>query len=260
LRLPGLVRKLLAPQSQQPFSALVRLPYDFENIFYNLFEGGMVCRHVLDAGLKQEKLRVMQSFTDKLTPFRCPSGCYICCSDIILMSYVEYRLILDYLKDNWSKHDILETFKKRVGNLSFNNSPLCPFVNHDSHPGHCLIYPARPLVCRAYGTAVHPCVYVDLGKYPPCNEKIYHQAHFDLMHNGKDLIGIKIDNKRVILLASFEMWAVLDTVEPEARKKVFSTYICCKRFSFSAVISDQNERLIIYENGRITRPGWFNFA
>lgn len=260
MRLPGIIKKLLAPQSQQPFSALIRLPYDFEDIFYKLFIDGGACSYALAENLINEKARKIQSFTNKLPPFQCPAGCYTCCSDIVLMSYVEYRLILDYLKKTWPIPAILETFKKYVGKISFNNSPLCPFVNHDLHHGHCRIYHARPLVCRAYGTAVHPCTHVDLGKYPPCDEKIYHQVHFDLMHDGKDVIGIEIDDNRTILLTSFEFWTILDVVKTGARKKIFNTYIANRRFNFSAIIADKNNQLIVYEHGKKTHPGWFHFA
>ncbi len=107
----------------------------------------------------------------------CVPGCSECCSQLPLVTFDEWRLILDWMQDNLTAggrarvvrnaealltegESVLPSWMRLgevdlespeavdvVGEMFDNESTTCPFL----FDGRCSIYPVRPLVCRSYG-------------------------------------------------------------------------------------------------------------
>lgn len=110
--------------------------------------------------------------------FLCPSSCHECCDEYFYVSEVEYFLIRNHLQaiapdvfelakeEGKQQYKLLqeecpEEYKKLNTNVTpFNmfkdcdiieKFKTCPFV--DKKTGKCLVYKARPIICRLYGTS-----------------------------------------------------------------------------------------------------------
>lgn len=141
--------------------------------------------------------------------YNCPPSCYRCCTGSILMSYTEFTYITLFLQENWSAVSTKEWMQRKVGWLQEGESKLlCPFLNERNPSRHCIIYPARPLICRAFGTAVAPC-----GEAEPAamDEGSFHQAYSLLYYGGGvSFIALQISSEWALFKAPFELWCLAD--------------------------------------------------
>ena len=76
----------------------------------------------------------------------CKKGCCDCCTNDFEISAAEYFMLLRYMDIKFGK-DFIQRISQKA-RLSFN-APTCIFVNNTD--GTCVVYEARPLICRKYG-------------------------------------------------------------------------------------------------------------
>ena len=90
------------------------------------------------AGGNQEKLMDIEDLYNLIPDFICTKGCYECCKNFGVPSrtQVEDERVKAFLRKNSMQPG------KAIGNT-------CPYLNETG----CSIYPARPLICRLYGTS-----------------------------------------------------------------------------------------------------------
>ncbi len=95
--------------------------------------------------LYDEAARNSQVFQSTFSVY-CPSGCGTCCEHFLPeLSEVEASLMAAYIL--FIKQD--DALVERLQNHDGENFP-CPLYTADS-PAHCLVYPARGLICRLFG-------------------------------------------------------------------------------------------------------------
>lgn len=127
---------------------------------------------VRDNKLVRELKRIYKEtdYRMKRVPAVCINKCYHCCYQPVFVHISEQLVILDYLKNNFSK-EALNVFKIILENwfTYFNNNTPTdkPLVSGDVdnftkqmmqdkvpclflRDGECAIYPVRPLACRTY--------------------------------------------------------------------------------------------------------------
>lgn len=90
----------------------------------------------------------LTSASEHHAPVACPSGCGLCCAsftpDILP---IEAELLAFFLLTE--KPELAEKVKSL--DLAAQSSEICPFW-YPSKPGeNCMVYPARPLICRLFG-------------------------------------------------------------------------------------------------------------
>ena len=120
---------------------------------------------------------VVEQVEGEFACVHCVPGCSECCSQLPLVTFDEWRLILDWMHDNlagprragivrnaealltddesvlprWMRLGEVDLESAEaadiVGEMFDNESTTCPFL----FDGRCSIYSVRPLVCRAYG-------------------------------------------------------------------------------------------------------------
>lgn len=99
-------------------------------------------------------LKVYQDFDaevarfQKATGLRCPKGCGQCCDNPEVATTLLEGLVIAVALSRKKKLDFsLEQFASRAG------EKICIFFKRqkNSGAGSCLVYPWRPLVCRAFG-------------------------------------------------------------------------------------------------------------
>ncbi|MBR6126534.1 YkgJ family cysteine cluster protein [bacterium] len=86
----------------------------------------------------------------KQAPFiKCKKGCVHCCSDgEYPMSELEFiNIMLEYMKLDAEKRSKVDKNIKELLNKDNPYSYTCPFLLN----GECSVYPARALICRAFG-------------------------------------------------------------------------------------------------------------
>ncbi len=74
--------------------------------------------------------------------FKCQKGCYSCCKKDLTVSQIEAENIKDHLKNP----QVLEKISLDKGQKAY-----CDFLSED---GACLIYEARPIICRSHGAPI----------------------------------------------------------------------------------------------------------
>ena len=83
---------------------------------------------------------------------KCANGCYNCCANGLTVSPIEAQSILDFLKS--SEERLVSIEQLQVDNP--HRDLHCKFLGRE---GQCMIYEARPLICRSHGAPVqyrHP--------------------------------------------------------------------------------------------------------
>jgi len=94
------------------------------------------------------------------SPYRCPSGCGICCTrHVPSITVPEAHLVARYLLQH--ARELPSPTGERDG------CTACPFYNPDSDE-HCTIYPVRPLICRLFGFAASGGRQDEL-RFKPCS-------------------------------------------------------------------------------------------
>ena len=147
-------------------------------------------------------------------PCHCPADCCDCCQGTILMSYYEYVTILDYLLKE-APAAVPGLLTDRLGVLKEGRALLCPFLQDGFSQRHCSIYPARPLICRVYGTLAAPC---HLGiESAHLGEDTYDRAHKKVhLDEDGELTGLYLDDDLVLCQAPFDLWLLVDLEGPPA--------------------------------------------
>ncbi len=181
-------------------------------------------------------------------PYRCDPSCYRCCTGSILMSYTEFTYVTLYLQETWPERHIEELMRNRVGRLQEDEVKLlCPFLEIDAPSRHCRIYPARPLICRAFGTTAAPC-----GEVEPAHmeEESFNRA-YSLLYYGDthNFIALQLSPEWALFQAPFALWCLADGgEEPRA-------FLCSllerKKESYRAVLYDlQENRFFTFLRGK----------
>jgi Fe-S-cluster containining protein len=95
---------------------------------------------------------------------KCCKGCSKCCYQIFRISNFDAEIIREYL--NREDNSALKmNLKKKADEYLKNNNSIksCPALNEE---GACMIYPARPVICRRFGPPVYD--YKNPGKLHAC--------------------------------------------------------------------------------------------
>ncbi len=177
--------------------------------------------------------------------YHCPAHCNKCCYGSILMSYTEFTFIMLYIQQNWAAEKTGDLFQERVGLLQNEESLLCPFLQEDANSRHCLIYPARPLICRVFGTTASPCEQPVTSSH--LEDELFYQAYDLLYYSSNRLIALDLDPEWSVYEAPFALWCLADD-GPESRSFLRS-FIEESGDSFRAVLYDQKEKTFFYYSG-----------
>lgn len=174
--------------------------------------------------------------------YHCPADCNDCCYGSILMSYTEFTLIMLYLQHNWTPEEMAALFRERVGLLQNDESLLCPFLQEEAGARHCRIYPARPLICRVFGTTASPC------KQPVTpshlNDELFYQAYDLFYYSSGQFIALDIDRKWSVYEAPFAFWCLAD--DSEESRSFLRSFVEEKGDSLRAVLYDQEAKMFFY--------------
>ncbi len=174
--------------------------------------------------------------------YHCPADCNTCCYGSILMSYTEFTFIMLYLQDNWTTEQIGELFRERVGLLQNEESLLCPFLQEETGARHCRIYPARPLICRVFGTTASPC------QQPVAPsllaEELFYQTYDLFYYSGNQFIALNLDREWAVYEAPFAFWCLAD--DSTESRSFLRSFIEERGDSFRAVLYDQEEKAFFY--------------
>lgn len=92
--------------------------------------------------------RVSEKYADEIA---CAKGCSECCKKILSFFRVEFFSIVDYIQKNHIDESIIID---NIDAILSKNSRACPLLHNDE----CLIYDARPIICRTFGL---PAIVVD---------------------------------------------------------------------------------------------------
>lgn len=114
--------------------------------------------------------------------FACKKGCGSCCTQLVCCTEPEMDLIADYILSLSKKErkKIISIASKKIKDIQIDNLEMLykasdeqlgiPCMYIDQTKGECMIYPARPVVCRGYrakqctrGESIWYAVYGDLG-------------------------------------------------------------------------------------------------
>lgn len=174
--------------------------------------------------------------------YHCPTDCNNCCYGSILMSYTEFTSIMLYLQNNWTPEQIESLFRERVGLLQNEESLLCPFLQEEAGARHCRIYPARPLICRVFGTSASPCEQPIIPSH--LEEELFYQAYDLFYYAGNQFIALDLDSKWSVYEAPFAFWCLAD--DSEESRSFLRSFIEEKGESLRTVLYDQEEKAFFY--------------
>ncbi len=122
--------------------------------------------------IQKEFARNIAKYGDKI---KCKKGCYQCCHQIFRVTMADSYIIKKFL--NTQSPQFKSSLKERASEYIENNSSKeiakadyyispkfpCPALNED---GACMIYEARPVICRRFGPPVYD--YKNPGKLFAC--------------------------------------------------------------------------------------------
>ena len=194
-----------------------------------------------------ERVEAVANMLKEKEKYHCPTDCRLCCYGAILMSYTEFTSIMLYLQNNWRAEQTQELFRERVGLMQNEQSLLCPFLQEEAVARHCLIYPARPLICRVFGTTASPCAEDITASV--LEEELFYQAYNLLYYAHNQFIALSLDEEWALFEAPFAFWCLADS-EPESRR--FLRFLVAEKGeSFKAVFYHQRDKIFFtYSDGR----------
>lgn len=172
----------------------------------------------------------------------CPPGCNECCYGSILMSYTEFTFIMLYLQAHWSREQIENLFRERIGLLQNEESLLCPFLAEEAKTRHCRIYAARPLICRVFGTSASPCNRSINSTHFP--EELFYRAYDLFYYGGSQFIALNLDEKWSLFEAPFALWCLAD--DSKESRRFLREFILEKGDSLRAVLYDQQAKTFFH--------------
>lgn len=194
----------------------------------------------------RQRMKAVRELLNDYESFNCFPSCNRCCYGSILISYTEFNYILLYIQEMWSAEEVKELFRKRVGLIQDEKTVLCPFLKEEESREHCSVYPARPLICRVFGTTAAPCEESIEPLYLP--ENLFYQAYDLLYYVGNNFIALHIDREWALFEAPFTFWCLADEGK---RERIFlKKLILEKGESYNAVIYDLGKgKFVVYRNG-----------
>jgi len=194
-----------------------------------------------------ERMETVANMLKDKEEYNCATDCRSCCYGSILMSYTEFTYIMLHLQNNWGAEEIQELFRKRVGLMQNEESLLCPFLQEEMVARHCLIYSARPLICRVFGTTASPCAEAMAPSI--LEEELFYRA-YDLLHYANSqFIALSLDEEWAIFEAPFAFWCLADN--DSVSRRFLRTLVEKKGESFKAVFYHQVENeFFAYSGGK----------
>lgn len=192
-----------------------------------------------------ERMETVSGLLRDKEKYHCPAHCNKCCYGSILMSYTEFTFIMLYLQQNWGTEQIGGLFQERVGLLQDEKSLLCPFLQEDAGSRHCLIYPARPLICRVFGTTASPCEQPLTPSH--LEEELFYQAYDLFYYSNNRVIALDLDAEWSVYEAPFALWCLADDC-PESRSFLRS-FVEESGDSLRAIFYDQKDKTYFYYCG-----------
>lgn len=195
----------------------------------------------------REKLERVKRLLEGKEKYGCPSSCKRCCYGTILMSYTEFTYIMLYLQEEWKEENLHNFFKQKVGLLQEDRRALlCPFLEENAFEKHCLIYPARPLICRVFGTTAAECGEPIVPSF--LDEKLFYFAYNLLYYSGEQFIALNLDEKIALYEAPFALWCLAD--DSSEGREFLIRLIEKEGDSFQGVLYERpHNRFFVLENG-----------
>jgi Fe-S-cluster containining protein len=92
--------------------------------------------------------KVHDKYSDEIA---CKKGCSSCCEKVLSFFPVEFFHIVEYIRTHDVDTDLLAA---NVDSIKKGKVEVCPFL----HKKVCMIYDARPIICRTFGL---PAIMVD---------------------------------------------------------------------------------------------------
>ncbi len=157
----------------------------------------------------RERMERVKRLLKDREKYSCPPSCKLCCYGSILMSYTEFTYIMVNMQENWNMNDLQRIFEQKVGLLQDDRRALlCPFLDEKASQKHCLIYHARPLICRVFGTTAAACNEPIEPSF--LDEEAFYFAYNLLYYSGEQFIALNLDEKIALYEAPFALWCLAD--------------------------------------------------
>ncbi len=195
----------------------------------------------------RDRMGQVKHFLEGRENYNCPSSCKHCCYGSILMSYTEFTFIMMFIQKNWSEDYIEWLLEEKIGLLQEDHRYLlCPFLQENVSKEHCLVYPARPLICRVFGTTAAECGEQIVPSY--MEEEILYHAHKLLYYSGEQFIALNLDEKISLFEAPFTLWCLAD--DSSESRNYLTRLIEKKKHSFQGVLYENKKHsFYVLENG-----------
>lgn len=116
---------------------------------------------------KGYKKRLIRTY-NKIPKTSCRQ-CGLCCYDSPYVTYPEFLLVLDYVKENLDKELLLDIYKKSIKHYVLgiiSKECPCAFL----HDNTCLIYSVSPVACKRWGLQTKESYERDLARDHKNNE------------------------------------------------------------------------------------------
>ena len=208
------------------------IPYDFTRL-QKLFSRPALLNEFAHYSMGQVEEMLQHS-----NHYNCSPSCNRCCYGSILMSYTEFNYIWIYLEQCWSSERINELLQLDIKRIQGDSTIRCPFLASNKAAGHCKIYQARPLICRAFGTTAAPC---DEDIEPvPLNNSLFYRAYDQLYYANNQFIALTISDDWALFEAPFAFWCLADS--DESSRQFLTQFIQDKNDTFHAVLYDLHRR------------------
>ncbi len=110
---------------------------------------------------------------------RCPEGCGACCS-------AAYEPEVSLPEGEYAARYILEEQQELESRFSMMKKRSCCIFYDESTPFHCMIYPARPVICRGFGFSGYTNKYGEF-IYRPCRHM--HPSQFKEHYSNGPIIS-----------------------------------------------------------------------
>lgn len=148
-------------------------------------------------------------------------ACGRCCPTFPFTTrYIEYRYVVNFLEESLAAEQKRRLVEERFGGVDSRGSPRCPF--HEE--GRCLVYRARPLICRRSVAGESICLSYDQEvAYPAWTGReesfrflaVNCLVNFEEEGNAYREIGLTVPGRGVLVMAPFEFWFLLELGRPD---------------------------------------------
>lgn len=161
------------------------------------------------------------------TPCR---SCGNCCPTFpFTVRYVEYRCVMEHVEKTFTIDEKRGLIEERAGRVRQGGHPVCPFLGE----GKCLVYPARPLVCRRAVAGESICLRYDQSE-KSClawagGEESFRFLALSCLVNYIEEdgayreIGLAVPGRGTLSMAPFEFWFLLELGRVELVSQLLET-------------------------------------